>query len=114
VHACQEYEAGANEKDALPVSERVLVLHRNELRPAILKTQESERTTKSKDGKADLVRDVVVVRKLPRPHRASADVANLARLDEVVQRLHRLLQPSSENVDHDRFLGETHFGIHVR
>lgn len=39
----------------------------------------------------DLLRDVIVVRKLPRPHRARADIAHLTRLDKVVKSLHGLL-----------------------
>jgi beta-glucosidase len=57
----------------LALHEAVLVLHRHELRPPVH------------------LRGVLELRELPGPHRGGADVAGLARLDHVVQRLHGLL-----------------------
>jgi hypothetical protein len=39
-----------------------------------------------------LLRDVVVVSKLPSPHGASTDVSDFAHLNKVMQRLHGLLR----------------------
>src|SRR3954469_14334557 len=57
----------------LAVDEVVVVLHRHEPRPPVARG------------------DVLRLRELPREHAARSDVARLARADDVVQRLHRLL-----------------------
>ena len=57
----------------LAAQQVVLVLHRDEPRPAAE------------------VGGVLELGELPRVHRGRAEVADLARLDDVVQRLHRLL-----------------------
>ena len=57
----------------VPAQQVVLILHRHE------------------PGPAAEVGGVLELRELPRVHRGGADVARLARLDDVVQRLHRLL-----------------------
>ena len=56
------------------VEQRILDLDAHERRPAVH------------------LRDPVHLRDLPRPHVARPEVAHLARLHEVVQRAHRLLQ----------------------
>src|SRR5206468_6810231 len=60
--------------DALPILDQVVVvLHRHELRPTALPC------------------DRLRLRELPPVHAARADVARLARADDVAQHLHRLV-----------------------
>jgi hypothetical protein len=65
------------------VKQRVLVLHADELGPAVL------------------ARHLVEMRELPAPHRACADVADFTALNEVVQGFHRFFggHPGVVSVD---------------
>jgi hypothetical protein len=74
------------------VEEVVLVLHADELGPAVLRDECKAQSGKESLREAYLLGNVVIVGELPGPHRTSTDIADLSTRYEVVKSLHSLLR----------------------